>query len=101
MSPKITGVSFFFPRSEQKLLNLGSTNGIQVSHTWDLERTLSSLQFSTRSIAFHSGEEATARPAACLLLNVLVRVQMQAGHGSARVESSGVCDHPQLMASLC
>lgn len=96
MSPKITSFSFFFPPSEQKLLNLGSTNGIQVSHTWDLERTLLSLQFSPQSIGFHSGEEATARPAACLLLNVLMRVQMQAGHGSAHVESLGVCGHPQL-----
>lgn len=86
MSQKNTEFSFFFPHSEQKLLNLGSTNGIQVIHTWDLEKTLSSLQFSTQSTAFHSGEEATERPAACLLLNVLMQVQMQASHDSAPVK---------------
>lgn len=84
---KSTGFSFFIPHSEQKFLNLGSTDGIQVTHTWDLEKTLSSLQFPTRSITFHSGEEATERPAAHLLLNVLMQVQMQASHGSALVKS--------------
>lgn len=47
----ITKYVFVFQHSQPRVLNQGSTNGIQRAHNWDWEKNSLSLQFSTPNLS--------------------------------------------------